>query len=556
MMVELSEMKNPFIILPGEFWANRESLWERIVDRINLARYTRSNEIIVLTGPYGCGTTHTLKYLKKFLDEKNAIATYITTPVESSLRSLYSEFVHQIRSDRREAVISRIIDDLLEQASQDERPVSEAELMEHIPALRAIIYGESTRTMSLRERSFLRKIARIPTTFELWSRMIADLSTESWPVFVLLDEFDAALLGSSSMELLYDLRRLFDETLTGLCLVIGLKGKPKDAEEKLGRALYSRMTFQPIHLYPLSKIEGLEFLKAILQQAGTRLKKKPTSLHFPFIEKSLKTLIELTCPTTPRRLLRTSSLIFEEAKSERLSRIDEDFVLKIAMKFGEVSTIIPELEAKPLKVKEEREEIPKAIPKAPETLQGIIQFGRNGQPNLAVDPRELTTKEVVGLILYAKKPTSLTLSEIKELVSRNWKSLSIYSTSAAIGKMRGLIIREGKRGSYHYRLSGMGESWIENELIPRLKGKTKEEKKERRGGPRKALYSPKIDELIEENFFKLPNKRKVPEVVKALGEKGLPTTGKEKAVLAALKRRLGKTLNGTKEGKEWVFWTD
>jgi len=54
----------------------------------------------------------------------------------------------------------------------------------------------------------------------------------------------------------------------------------------------------------------------------------------------------------------------------------------------------------------------------------------------------------------------------------------------------------------------------------------------------------------------LPNKRNVSDLVKALAEKGLPTTGKERAILEALKRRLGRTLKGTKEEKEWVFWTD
>jgi hypothetical protein len=94
---------------------------------------------------------------------------------------------------------------------------------------------------------------------------------------------------------------------------------------------------------------------------------------------------------------------------------------------------------------------------------------------------------------------------------------------------------------------------ISEEKKPDQKTAQQEVKK---GGARRALFSPKIDELISEEFFKLPNKRKVPDVLKALMEKGLPTTGKDKAVLIALKRRLGKTLKGTKEQGEWVFWTD
>ena len=79
---------------------------------------------------------------------------------------------------------------------------------------------------------------------------------------------------------------------------------------------------------------------------------------------------------------------------------------------------------------------------------------------------------------------------------------------------------------------------------------------EKRGGARKELFSPKIDALIKGNYFKLPNKRKVSDVMKTLKEQGLPTSSKDKAVLISLKRRLGKTLKGTKEEKEWVFWTE
>jgi hypothetical protein len=82
------------------------------------------------------------------------------------------------------------------------------------------------------------------------------------------------------------------------------------------------------------------------------------------------------------------------------------------------------------------------------------------------------------------------------------------------------------------------------------------EKEETRGGARKSIFSPKIDELIDKGFFKLPNRKKVIDVTKALQEEGLPVTDKEQAILIALKRRLGKNLKGTKTGDEWSFWTE
>lgn len=472
------EMRNPFIITPGEFWADRESLWKRIIDRIELARHTRSNEIIVLTGTYGCGTTHTLRYLRKFLDEKDAVAAYVSTPIDSSLRSLYRIFLQQIDPQKRENVIDGIIKDLYWGRDKEEGEIprlADDESEDIRTRLIPIIMGErSTRTLTLRTRRMVEAtIGRIPTVLELWSRFILDLGTREWPVFILLDEFDVALFrGLSGVELTYNLRRLYDESLAGLCIIIGLKGEPKDAREKLGSALYSRMTFQPIHLHLLSKFEGLEFLTAIMRHAHARAKKKSPSPYFPFTKKSVETLIELTCPAPPRRLLKVSSLIFEQARLERLSAIDADFVLKVAMMFGEVSMRISAKKAKPLKVVETREEIPE-IPS--QNLRGIIQFGRDNVPNLMVDPEKLTAREVIGLMRYAKAPSSINLGELRILVSRNWRSVPGRYITANLAQMRKLIIREGARGSYEYSLSGIGKSWIKNELIPKLRfGKRKE----------------------------------------------------------------------------------
>jgi hypothetical protein len=330
-----------------------------------------------------------------------------------------------------------------------------------------------------------------------------------------------------------------------MCLVIGLKGEPKDVRKQLGSALASRMSLQPIYIDPLSKDEGLGFLKDVLEHAYGQRKRQ----FLPFTEESAKTLVDLSCPCTPRRLLRICSVVFEEARRQGLAGIDKDFVLKTVLKFGEISISIP------LPKKAEPEEKREVIVTRP-VLEGVIEYGANGVPHIIADLTKLTAKDVIGLVLYAKEPSSLSLREITDLVTKNWKTVGMRNVSANITQMRRRIIKEGKKGAYRYRLSGFGKSWIENKLVPQLKGEEGEEEIEKRGGARRALFSPKIDELITENYFKLPDRRNVADVMKALREKGLPVTDKKKAILEALKRRLDEPLKGTKEAGEWVFWTE
>ena len=110
-------------------------------------------------------------------------------------------------------------------------------------------------------------------------------------------------------------------------------------------------------------------------------------------------------------------------------------------------------------------------PSKPEAV-GVIEYGSNGNPHITVPSTKLTAREVIGLILYAKSPNAVSMGELTELVAQNWQSVEMPYVSAALSHMRAYIIKEGTRGSFSYKLSGSGRSWIENELLPKLKLKS------------------------------------------------------------------------------------
>jgi len=102
--------------------------------------------------------------------------------------------------------------------------------------------------------------------------------------------------------------------------------------------------------------------------------------------------------------------------------------------------------------------------------------------------------------------------------------------------------------------------WLKS--IPRKeKEKKKEEKKEKeekkKGTRGPEIWSPAIDSLIQEGFFKLPNKRDNKAVMKALEDKALPVKGKAKVILQTLTRKVRKgDLKGTHGPEGWNFWTE
>jgi len=101
------------------------------------------------------------------------------------------------------------------------------------------------------------------------------------------------------------------------------------------------------------------------------------------------------------------------------------------------------------------------------------------------------------------------------------------------------------------------------DLIKSIPHKKPEEKKEGKEEEKKKgkrvpeIWSPAIDTLIQEGFFKLPNKRNKQAVVKKLEDKALPVKGKAGIVLITLTRKVRRgELKGTKGPEGWTFWTE
>jgi len=114
---------------------------------------------------------------------------------------------------------------------------------------------------------------------------------------------------------------------------------------------------------------------------------------------------------------------------------------------------------------------------------------------------------------------------------------------------------------------GLGEGSLENiEVVgtsfegikKRFKDavKTLERMWRERGGAPKS-WAPAIDGLIQEGFFKLPNKRMRDDVTKALEAKGVRVNSNTGMIVTTLARRVKKgKLKASKDVDGWVYWTE
>lgn len=132
-----------------------------------------------------------------------------------------------------------------------------------------------------------------------------------------------------------------------------------------------------------------------------------------------------------------------------------------------VNAMISQIETKDVIVR-----IPVSVTSSKPELSGVIEYGSDGLPHITIPSDNLAAREVIGLLLYAKSPNAISMSELTKLVINNWRNVDMSQISANLSQMRAFVIKEGVKGSFSYRLSGSGKNWIENELLPKLKMKT------------------------------------------------------------------------------------
>jgi hypothetical protein len=100
--------------------------------------------------------------------------------------------------------------------------------------------------------------------------------------------------------------------------------------------------------------------------------------------------------------------------------------------------------------------------------QGIFEFDSKGHPHATVSLTPLNAREIIGLLLYSKDPTPLTLGEFDKIVATNWKSVGVEYLSAVTSQLKQYMIKEGEKGNFTYRLSGAGKDWVRNVILPKL----------------------------------------------------------------------------------------
>jgi hypothetical protein len=98
------------------------------------------------------------------------------------------------------------------------------------------------------------------------------------------------------------------------------------------------------------------------------------------------------------------------------------------------------------------------------SLEGLIEITSEG-PSVIVPRDELSSKEAIGLILYAIDPDPMEPKEIGRLLKISGQPSAGYGSRLSEMKREGIVVKEDNA----YRLSVAGRNWVE-EVGRRIRG--------------------------------------------------------------------------------------
>ena len=93
-------------------------------------------------------------------------------------------------------------------------------------------------------------------------------------------------------------------------------------------------------------------------------------------------------------------------------------------------------------------------------IKNILEYDSLNKPRIVLHKKQLSGKLAVGLILLGNGSSGLTMAELVEQVSNNWKKIKPTDISPILSQNTDWFFNEGIKGNYIYRLSNKGRKEI------------------------------------------------------------------------------------------------
>jgi Cdc6-like AAA superfamily ATPase len=364
------------------FFANKKEFREKIEGLVSETIDNKKSSVYIIFGRYGCGKTHTLRYMRHIITEKqqDAYAIYINNPGERFL-DLYRSVINEIGKDRLLGYAKEFAGKVHLHYARDlvQRTDNGEITLEELPSFfnKETVRSETRRIMRIITRDefpeFAHVLVHLPdkeleedawqflsaqtrrwsrhlSTFEI-GRFINDDETAisaftallrimheigKKMIFLLIDEVEDLIPEEAGQIVLgtytKNLRRLLDRNPEGLCMVLACSDDVKGKYSEYVHSAFKERT-PASNILDLAVLENVEevtqFIKDYLDTAritSTNNKPLEKQIH-PFEVKTIEEIFN-KANGLPREIVRLCSRLINLGISENLEKIGPEALSK------------------------------------------------------------------------------------------------------------------------------------------------------------------------------------------------------------------------------------
>ncbi|QCW03969.1 BREX system ATP-binding domain-containing protein [Natrinema pallidum] len=360
---------NPFPYSPvpaedPEIYCGQQHVSEKISSTVSTMLSTGKSKHLVITGKYGNGKSHTLKYTRSLLrDRDDVVVGYVAQPGEGFL-DIYHEFVYDLGFNRVQELAYEYLASVAHDVT-DANPISASamkSLIDEGDVLLSEIVPEAVRRLSdvTHFADFARAIVHMvyeDTNLYAWQWLTAEgiryeqrkemeihsaldddtmgvraftafknmlLELGYTGVFVFVDEFEsiARLSPKNEQATLNSIRHLMDQNSSGLCMLFGCA--PEVWQDIMSEYhAFSERIGEEVALKPLTNEHLNDLVSDYLSRERNGLN-EDSSID-PFTDEALDVILQRSQGNV-RQALAICSRVLDSAIEENRERVTPEFV--------------------------------------------------------------------------------------------------------------------------------------------------------------------------------------------------------------------------------------
>jgi len=362
--------ENPFPYSPvpddnPEIYCGQDHVTDIVSDTVSTVLGTGKSKHLVITGKYGNGKSHTLKYTRSLVrDREDVVVGYVAQPGEGFL-DIYHEFMYDLGFDCVQEIAYEFLASVARDIT-DSNPVGAnamTQLIDEGEILLSELVPEAIQRLSdiTKFADFARAIVHMvyeDTNLYAWQWITAEgiryeqrkemeihtaldddtmgvraftamknvlLELGYTAVFVFVDEFEsiARLSPKDEQSTLNSIRHLMDQNSSGLCMLFGCA--PEVWQDVMSEYhAFSERIGQEIALRPLTVEDVNELIEAYLDRERTG----STTGTEPFSEEAVELILQRSQGNI-RQILSICSRVLDQAVDSSEEGIDPDLVKQV-----------------------------------------------------------------------------------------------------------------------------------------------------------------------------------------------------------------------------------